>query len=64
MLSAIFLDTNILIYAASGRKNETRKWSISLDLLDHPEAILSGQVMAEFYTVSLKKNYLSPAGGC
>ena len=62
MPSAIFLDTNILIYAASGKKSEPKKWAISLDLLDEPNASISAQVMAEFYATTLKKNYLDAPG--
>ena len=57
----IFLDTNVLIYAASGKRTEPRKWAISLDLFDQPHATISGQVMAEFYAISLRKKYLDPA---
>jgi predicted nucleic acid-binding protein len=58
MPSAIFLDTNILIYAASGKKSEPRKWTISLDLFESPHAAISGQVLAEFYATVLRRNYL------
>lgn len=61
MPTAIFLDTNILIYAASGRKSDPRKWSISFELFDRPYAVISGQVLAEFYTIALKKKYLDIA---
>ena len=58
MPSAIFLDTNILIYAASGKTSEPKKWAISLDLFDQPEASISSQVMSEFYYTVLRKGYL------
>jgi predicted nucleic acid-binding protein len=58
MLSAIFLDTNILIYAAAGAKSEPRKWAISAELFQHPEAAISAQVMAEFFWNVVKKKYL------
>src|ERR671910_452727 len=61
MPSAIFLDTNILIYAASGRKSEPRKWVVSAELFRHPEATISGQVMAEFFWNVVKKGYLDLA---
>ena len=61
MPNVIFLDTNILIYAASGRKSDPAKWAISLDLFEQPHATISGQVMAEFYAVTLQKRYLDPA---
>ena len=56
-----FLDTNVLIYAASGKRSEPRKWQISLDLLDERDAAISAQVLAEFYVVVLKRRYLDAA---
>ena len=61
MQSAIFLDTNILIYAAAGTKNEPRKRAISAELFRHPEAAISAQVMAEFFWNVVKKKYLDIA---
>jgi predicted nucleic acid-binding protein len=61
MPSAIFLDTNILIYAAAGARDEPRKWRIAHELLLEPNAGLSGQVLAEFYVNATKPGRLSPA---
>ncbi len=59
MPGASFLDTNILIYAAAGRNSERRKWAISLDLFEEPQATISAQVLVEFYVNVLKKKYLN-----
>ncbi len=48
-----FLDTNILIYAAS--KDDPRKRRIASRLIDDGEFGISGQVLAEFYTTSTRK---------
>jgi predicted nucleic acid-binding protein len=44
-----FLDTNILLYAASTAPEEERKAHIALDLLDSEDLALSVQVLQEFY---------------
>lgn len=49
-----FLDTNILIYAASGRIDEPAKWQVSQGLLTAAFGT-SGQVLAEFYYNAVKK---------
>jgi predicted nucleic acid-binding protein len=43
-----FLDTNVLIYAAQGKRNDPRKHAIAMDLLRGKECGFSGQVLAEF----------------
>lgn len=48
-----FLDTNILIYAAS--KDEPRKRKIANSLIDGGAFGLSAQVLAEFYATSTRK---------
>ncbi len=48
-----FLDTNILIYAAS--KDDPRKRKIASSLIDGGEFGISGQVLAEFYATSTRK---------
>jgi predicted nucleic acid-binding protein len=59
MPTASFLDTNILIYAAAGKSSEPKKWAISLDLFEEPQATISAQVLVEFYVNVLKKKYLN-----
>jgi predicted nucleic acid-binding protein len=44
-----FVDTNILLYAASTAAKEERKARIALDLLDEDDLALSVQVLQEFY---------------
>lgn len=58
MLNAIFLDTNILIYAAVGAKSEPRKRALAAELFKQPEAVISAQVMAEFFWNVVKKKYM------
>jgi predicted nucleic acid-binding protein len=48
-----FLDTNILIYAAS--KDDARKRKIASDLIEREEFGLSAQILAEFYSVATRK---------
>ena len=55
---AIFLDTNVLIYAAAGHKSEPDKWAVAQNLLAFEDATISTQVLAEFYAVSQCKRYL------
>jgi predicted nucleic acid-binding protein len=50
-----FLDTNIVIYAAAGRKHEPEKHEISKRIVLGSRFCLSGQVLAEFYVNVTKK---------
>ena len=50
----VFLDTNILIYAASGRVDEPEKHARAQELLTGKFGT-SGQVLAEFYANVVKK---------
>lgn len=50
-----FLDTNILIYAAAGKKNEPEKHEISRRIVIESNFCLSGQILAEFYVNVVKK---------
>lgn len=42
------MDTNVLIYAATGRRSEPGKFAIARDLIATARLGLSGQVVAEF----------------
>lgn len=53
-----FVDTNILIYAATGAMDEPVKWSKALDLLYAGPHSISGQVLAEFYNIAVGKHGL------
>lgn len=50
-----FLDTNILIYAASRNPAETMKKRVAVELIETANFGLSGQVMQEFYTTATRK---------
>lgn len=54
-----FLDSNILIYAAAGKIDEPRKFSISADLVTTRNFGLSGQSLAEFCHVSRRKQFFA-----
>jgi predicted nucleic acid-binding protein len=55
MHAEIFLDTNILLYAASGVEAEKAKRAVARDLLAHDRVGLSVQVLAEFYVNAVGK---------
>ncbi len=44
-----FVDTNVLLYAASTAPEEEQKKQIARDLLDSSDLVLSAQVLQEFY---------------
>lgn len=50
-----FLDTNILLYAASRNPADLAKKTIAIDLIGEARFGLSAQVLQEFYTVATKK---------
>lgn len=50
-----FIDTNVFIYAAVGRRDEPAKWERAWSLLNSVKFGVSGQVLAEFYVNVLKK---------
>ena len=61
MLSAraeYFLDSNVLIYAAAGKVDEPRKFAIAYDLVRHAGFGLSGQSLAEFSSIVIRKGLL------
>jgi predicted nucleic acid-binding protein len=51
------LDTNVLLYAAIGRKDETDKWRIALALLERGDVSLPAQALAEFYAIATGPKY-------
>jgi predicted nucleic acid-binding protein len=59
MKIACFLDTNVLLYAASTRIDEPRRFEIAEQLLTKTYFGLSGQVLAEFIS-NLKKRISIP----
>jgi predicted nucleic acid-binding protein len=50
-----FLDTNILLYAASRNPADLEKKKIAIDLMAEARFGLSAQVLQEFYTVATRK---------
>ncbi|ORE91612.1 PIN domain-containing protein [Aurantimonas sp. 22II-16-19i] len=50
----VFLDTNILIYAATAQASEPDKWQVAHGLLT-TQFGTSGQVLAEFYANATRK---------
>ncbi len=50
----VFLDTNILLYAANGQGDSPAKWQVAYGLLTTSFGT-SGQVIAEFYANATKK---------
>lgn len=53
-----FLDTNILIYAAAGRRSEPRKFHIAYRLVLERNFGVSGQTLAEFCSLVIRKGLL------
>lgn len=54
-----FLDTNILVYAAAGRRHEPRKQAIARRLVAEVEFGVSAQSLAEFYVAVGRKAALA-----
>lgn len=48
MIATAFVDTNVLIYAATGRRSEPAKFAVARELVATEKLGLSGQVVAEF----------------
>ena len=61
MRALCFLDTNILIYAAAGKKDEPEKYARATEIVRENDIVLSTQVIGEFLHVSRKK-YLKVMG--
>ena len=55
MRSECFLDTNILVYAATAREDDPRKYAVAQHLILTEHFGLSGQVLAEFFVNVRKK---------
>ncbi|MEF2074086.1 PIN domain-containing protein [Consotaella aegiceratis] len=51
----VFLDTNILIYAALGRDDEPEKFAVARRIVLEEDYCTSGQVLAEFYAIATRK---------
>lgn len=46
---SVFIDTNVLLYAVSKAPAEAAKAKVALGLLDRTDAVISTQVLQEFY---------------
>lgn len=55
MTVRFFVDTNILVYAASANPSETTKRKRATEIIAAGDFGLSGQVLAEFYSVVTTK---------
>ena len=51
----VFIDTNIILYAALGRQDTPEKWAIARDLMSKSDFAVSSQVLAEFYHNAVRK---------
>ena len=59
MSAKFFVDTNILVYAASDAPLDRTRRDVALELLDRPDIVISAQVLAEFYVVATSKTKLN-----
>jgi predicted nucleic acid-binding protein len=58
MTAKFFVDTNILLYAASRAADDRSKRQIARDLLQRSDFALSAQVLQEFYVVAIARHRL------
>lgn len=56
MTAPSFIDTNVLVYAASSRQNDRGKKRAAIDLMTAGDFAVSGQVLAEFYVTVTRSN--------
>ena len=57
-MKAGLVDTNFLVYAAVGREEDPVKWRRAHAALDGAPHWLSGQILAEFYSIVTRKHRL------
>jgi predicted nucleic acid-binding protein len=55
MTAKVFLDTNVLVYAAIGTGKDERKRQLALRLIESEEFGTSAQVLQEFFVTVVKK---------
>jgi predicted nucleic acid-binding protein len=53
-----FLDSNVLVYAASARIDDPRKYAIASKLILGSQCAVTGQTLAEFCNVTRRKGLL------
>lgn len=54
-MPSVFLDTNVLVYAATAEKTHPAHWKAAMEILDRNDCVISAQVMAEFVSVVRRK---------
>ena len=59
MTVEVFLDTNILLYAASGHADDAEKRAIARAIIRSAKFGISGQVLQEFFVAAVRKVHLS-----
>src|SRR5687768_2442923 len=59
MTVKFFVDTNVLVYAASNAAADRTRRDLALELLDRSDWALSAQVLGEFYSVATSKAKLN-----
>lgn len=55
MTAEVFLDTNVLVYAAIGTGRDERKRTVALELMEAKDFATSAQVLQEFFVTVVKK---------
>lgn len=58
-MAGVFVDTNILLYAAGNAPSERDKAEMARRILKHEQVVLSAQVLQEFYWVATHPNKLA-----
>jgi len=58
MIATFFVDTNVLLYAASNAPEDQAKRTLARQVLSQPEIGFSAQVLQEFYSAAVAKQRL------
>jgi predicted nucleic acid-binding protein len=58
MIATAFIDTNVLLYAASNAVDDQDKRAVARRVLAQPDIAFSAQVMQEFYSAAVTKQRL------
>jgi predicted nucleic acid-binding protein len=61
MTAKFFVDTNVLVYAASNAVADQARRDVAIELLERTDLALSAQALAEFYSVATSKTKLNLA---
>lgn len=51
----VFLDTNVIVYAATAQKTEPEKWAKAVAIMQNEPVAVSAQVLAEFVNVTRRR---------